>query len=525
MHSPPKTDHYKSSLPAIHEKQKYPATNLTIQHSCLQWDFKPTDQSKGNIMKKSLLCVALAVASTLPAEESVENLRKEFLAYRKASEARIQSLEKREGRAPEDSKTWERALLGFEFHGYFRAGLGVNGEGDAIEAFKAPNSGAKYRLGNEAESYIELTYQQNFLSRELLHDDIDFFTKVTVAYVTPPSNNNAFDATTSIREAYAGARGVWDSQKEAMFWAGNRYYERIDLHINDFFFRDLAGFGGGVEDVAIGDDLKMALAWLGGTIDELSSNGTVYENENDYHFNKNMVDLRLYNLDTGFGMLALNADVAYFNGDELSPGSTPADDIIIDSCSGWALGAILSTELNDNLSTRASIQYGAGAADNFKTVMTAPQGISIPTSGGLYIDPGDATRLRITDDILIKTGNPISLQGIVIYERYDNGFDTIDWVSMGARPVYHFNKYFSLAFEGGADYTNQEDGPEGVLGKFTLAPQIQPGREHFSRPSIRAFATYAVWTGSDDFEQAVAPVSYGSDTQGFSFGVQMEAWW
>jgi len=483
--------------------------------------------TQGDIMKNALLCIALAAATTLPAEESTEALRKEFEAYRKTSEARIQSLEKREGRSGEESsqasKGWERAVFGFEFHGYFRAGLGVNGKGDAMEAFRAPNSGAKYRLGNEAETYIEATFQQNFLSRELMDDDVDFFTKLTFAYVTPTSNNNTFDTTTSIREAYAGARGVWDVQKEAMFWAGNRFYEHLDIHISDFFFRDLAGFGGGVEDIVFGDDIKVAVAWLGGTIDELSSSGTAYES--DYHFNKNMVDLRLYNLNTGIGKLALNLDAAYFSGDRLSQSANPADDIVIDSSGGWAAGAILSSELSENMDNRASIQYGMGAADNFKAVMTAPQGIAIPGTGGLYIDPNEARRLRITDDILIKTGSPISLQGIAVYERYDNGFNTIDWVSLGARPVYHFNKYFSLAFEGGADYTNQEDGPEGVLGKFTLAPQIQPGREHFARPAIRAFATYAVWTGSDDFEQAVAPASYGSDTQGFSFGVQMEAWW
>ena len=63
-------------------------------------------------------------------------------------------------------------------------------------------------------------------------------------------------------------------------------------------------------------------------------------------------------------------------------------------------------------------------------------------------------------------------------------------------------------------------------GKFTPVPQTRAGRDHFSRPSIRAFATYAVWwTEPDDFERSVAPVSYGADTQGFSFGVQMEAWW
>lgn len=466
-------------------------------------------------MKKAVFCMTLAAATTLLADESADVLRKEFEAYKAASEARIQNLETREGRSGTD-ETWKRALIGFEFHGYFRAGLGVNGDGDAMEAFRAPNAGAKYRLGNEAETYIEATFQQNFLSRELMDDEVDFFTKLTFAYVTPTSNNNAFDTTTSIREAYAGARGVWDTQKEALFWAGNRFYEHIDIHMNDFFFRDLAGFGGGVEDVLIGDELKFAAAWLGGSIDELSSSGIAYTN--DYHFNKNMVDLRFYDFDAGIGKLALNFDLAYFGGDEFSPSNKVA------SSTGWAVGAILVSDLSENIANRVSAQYGVGAAENFKTVMTAPQGIDLPTTP--IIDTDDAKRLRLTDDIVIKTGTPVSLQAAAIYEHYDNGMGTdIDWVSVGARPVYHFNEYFSLAFEGGVDYTNQEDGPEGVLGKFTLAPQIQAGREHFSRPSIRAFATYAVWTGSDDFENSVAPVSYGTDTQGLSFGVQMEAWW
>jgi maltoporin len=395
-----------------------------------------------------------------------------------------------------------------------------------MEAFKAPNSGAKYRLGNEAETYIEATFQKNFLSRRLLDDSVDFFTKLTFAYVTPTSDNNAFGTTTSIREAYAGARGVWNNQPDAMFWAGNRYYEHIDIHINDFFFRDLAGFGGGLEGVEMGDNCKFALAWLGGSIDEMASDGSAYTS--DYHFNKNLIDMRLYDLDAGIGKLALYADAAWFEGDDLSVSSDSADDIIIESSSGWALGAILVSPVTDNTKNRFSVQYGDGAADNFKTVMTPPQGVSIPSSGGLTIDTGEANRLRLTDDFLIETGNPVSMQFVTIYEHYDNGMDkqnTIDWVSVGARPIYHFNDYFSLAFEAGADYTRQKDGPDGTLGKFTLAPQIQPGRGFFARPVIRAFVTYAVWSGSDDFETAVAPVAYADDTAGLSMGVQMEAWW
>ena len=44
----------------------------------------------------------------------------------------------------------------FEFHGYLRSGYGMNGEGGKMEAFKAPGAFAKYRLGNEAETYGEM---------------------------------------------------------------------------------------------------------------------------------------------------------------------------------------------------------------------------------------------------------------------------------------------------------------------------------------------------------------------------------
>ena len=469
------------------------------------------------------ILISLITSGTFAADKSVDELRKEFEAYKAASEARINRLETRERPSSDIEK--KEIFSGFEFHGYFRAGLGVNSDGDSIEAFKAPNAGAKYRLGNEAETYIETTFRKSFLSRKLMQDNVDFFTVLTFAYVTPTANNNSFDSTLSIREAYAAARSVWKTQDEALFWAGNRYYEHIDIHMNDFFFRDMAGFGGGIEDIKLGN-MKFAVAWLGGSIDELSSDGTAYKN--DYHFNKNTIDLRLYDIKTAIGTLAINADIAYFEGDTLSLSSDSADDISIDSASGWALGAILTTKPTDNCQQRFSAQYGDGAADNFKTVMTAPQGISIPTSGGLRIDPGEASRLRLTDDIVIETGSPISLQAVAVYEHYDNGLDkqnTIDWFSIGARPVYHFNDYFSLAFEGGVDHTDQKDGPDGTLTKLTIAPQIQPGRGFFDRPSIRLFATYAFWSGDDDFESQVAPAAYADDTDGFSFGVQMEAWW
>lgn len=478
-------------------------------------------------MKKLLLSsCAVVLATSVVADQATEDLRKEFEAYKEKSENRIAALEDQNQSLNQtevhQGDLADRTTLDFEFHGYFRAGLGVNGNGDAMEAFRAPNAGAKYRLGNEAETYIEATFQQNFRTPELIENNVDIFTKLTFAYVTPTTDNNTFDTTTSLREAYAGARGVWGAKKEAQFWAGNRFYQHWDIHINDFFFRDMAGFGGGVEDVAIGDEMKWALAWLGGSIDELDSTGVAYDN--DYNFNKNTITAHLYDMPIGIGKLEFLLDLTGFNGDTLERTGNP--DIEIDDSFGFAVGSILKSELSENMDNRFTIQYGQGAADNFKAVITAPQGVDLTDAAVTFIPMNDTKRLRITDDIVIDNGSPVSLQCTAIYEYYDNGFDAnnrIDWVSLGARPVYHFNEYWSLAFEAGADYTNQDGGTEGVVGKFTLAPQIQPAAKHFSRPSIRAFLTYAVW--SDGFEGLVAPVGYGDETQGISAGVQMEAWW
>ncbi len=50
-----------------------------------------------------------------------------------------------------------------EFHGYLRSGFGMNGEGGKMEAFKAPGAGAKYRLGNESDTYGEFGLTNNWL--------------------------------------------------------------------------------------------------------------------------------------------------------------------------------------------------------------------------------------------------------------------------------------------------------------------------------------------------------------------------
>ena len=57
----------------------------------------------------------------------------------------------------------QEVLQGFmDIHGYFRAGYGRNSNGGSMVGFQAPGASAKYRLGNEADSYGEITFGKNF---------------------------------------------------------------------------------------------------------------------------------------------------------------------------------------------------------------------------------------------------------------------------------------------------------------------------------------------------------------------------
>jgi maltoporin len=412
------------------------------------------------------------------------------------------------------------ADLGFRFHGYLRSGFGVDGDGKGQQPFIAPFAGSKYRLGNEAETYLETNFSYGAASEALEGEPPAYFdTRITLAYVTPTSQTNAFATTFSLREAYALARGVWGSQPKATFWAGARFYDRHDVHITDYFYRDPSGFGGGVEDIAIGDQARLAAAWIGGTQDQLDPNGTVPPPDL-FRFNKNTFDVRLYGLDVGHARVSVVFDLSHFNGDEVV---TEGDPIIVDDSLGASGTALVEWPFTGGRN-KLAVQYGTGAAFDFRSVLTTPAGRT--AAPGEHVRLDDVWQFRILNDFLLEQGGPWALQALALYQELENGAasnNRIRWVSLGARPVRRLGRFFSLATEVGWDHTSQEDLPGGSLFKVTVAPQITPALKFLSRPSLRAFATWADW--SESFRGQVAAATNPDATRGFAFGVQMESWW
>ena len=412
-------------------------------------------------------------------------------------------------------KTFAQNANNFGFFGYMRSGFGIDGKGGPQDFFKAPNSEGKYRLGNETEAYIEALFRYSYEDENKAH----FETNLRLAFVTPTSKSNSFVTTTSVREAYVAISGIISKKKEMKFWAGQRFYDRFENHMIDFWYRDMSGFGGGFEDLKLGKSIKIAAAFLGGSIDELQSDGNVYP-KNSFVFNKITGDLRMYDISLLGGKLAFTFDYSIFHGDSLI---TDNGNLYVDSSNGWSVGFFHFYKFKDGTNT-FHVYYGNGAADNYKAIIQQPVGMILSPGG--FVRTDDFSRFRILDDIHINICSRFSLLGLIEYQILNNGMEQnykMNWFSIGIRPAYHFNQYFSLLGEVGLDYTSQNGINSGLVSKFTIAPTISPLNKILSRPALRAFFTYAKW--SDEFIGLVAPTSFPDQNNGISFGIQMETWW
>src|ERR1700722_12081205 len=401
----------------------------------------------------------------------------------------------------------------FEFHGYFRSGYGVNGDGGQQVAFQAPGAGAKYRLGNEAETYGEFIFVNNWLNPERGSDKAWMKTEVMIEANTTNSAsyanfaNGTGDDQFRLREAFVQAGHLFDVQPEAKFWAGERYYRRQHIEIDDFYPLDMSGYGAGIEDLNVGIG-KMSVAFLSGARpDIVTTIGNLA---------KNNINIRFYDLKGPVGLWA-----GWFNFDR-PKGGTTSTGTAIPTTNGYAFG-LRHQQLEWHGGYHAfSIQYGTGAASNFST------SIDDPTP---FLQ--SSARLLAVEHVLFQPNDKFAIMPIFIYQRSKDGnpqHDWSQWVSFGARPEIFFTKYLSLAFEAGFDLTSgvmlTQNGDfllSGWLRKFTIAPQIGAGRKFFSRPVLRVFLTYAIW--SDAFRGYVGGVPYLNETNGLSYGVQAETWW
>jgi maltoporin len=426
----------------------------------------------------------------------------------------------------------QQEVSAFEFHGYFRSGYGMNSAGGQQVAFQAPGAGAKYRLGNEAETYGEFIFVNNWLNpdhaidKAWIRTEVMFEANTTNSATYPNFKMGIGNDQFRLREAFIQAGHVFESQPNATFWAGERYYRRQHIEINDFYPLDMSGYGAGFEDLNLRLG-KLAVAYLAGARpDIITQNGALA---------KGNVDARLYDVKGPFGRWGAWFDFATAKGGQvvsntsgdaaLGNGTTAnsanatstnaATPATIKTRDGYAVGVKQQMLEWHGGFNSLMVQYGTGAASNFST------SIDDPTP---YIR--SSARFLTSEQVLFQPNDRFAIMPIAIYQQTKDGNPAHGWQkweSIGARPEVFFTKYLSLAFEAGIDHTYSRGQYSGWLRKYTIAPQIGAGRKFFSRPVLRAFLTYANW--SDGLRGLVGGTPFLHRTDGMTYGVQAETWW
>jgi maltoporin len=395
----------------------------------------------------------------------------------------------------------------FEFHGYFRSGFGLNSRGGQQVAFEAPGAQAKYRLGNEADSYAELIFVNNWINPDHDSDRAWFRSEFLIEANTSNSEDFANSSVGigsdqfRVREAFVQAGNLFESQPNAKFWAGERYYRRQHIDSDDFFPLDMSGYGGGVEDL----DLKFgkaAIAFIGVARPDLTTqNGNMTTSR---------IDATVYDLKGPMGLWGVWFDYATAKGGQVksAPDSNSAAITSVPSTNGYAYG-IRHQRLEWHGGYHIFlVQYGTGAASNF----SGPGiGTTIPTPSP---DTARSKQFLVTEQIVLQPNDKFAVMPIFMFQRLKN-VDTQNqwqqWVSFGVRPEVFLTRHLSLTGDCGFDHTHLPGSYEGWLRKCTFAPQIGADRRFFGRPVLRAFVTYANWSngfrgliGGVPFENAKA---------------------
>ncbi|WP_257280618.1 maltoporin LamB [Endozoicomonas sp. ISHI1] len=453
--------------------------------------------------------------------------------------------------------SWGFEEVNVDFHGYARSGIGRSAEGGDQACFKAAGAPAKYRLGNECETYTELK-----LGAELSDDNnTSFRLDTNIAYKVFQNNdwempgtgddyygNNEF----ALREVNLQARNIMEGMPEAMLWAGKRFYQRHDVHMNDWYYWDVSGPGAGIQDIDVGIG-KFDIAWLRNTPEV---NFDITNPNNKANLETDIIDLRLKDLRL-MDNLSLELGVDYGKG---NPPDNIANKELFDK-DGWLVTAELTWEVLDGFN-KFAVQYASDA-------MTGP-GVG---STGRFINTAEwfeGNKLyRVLDHGSFSLSDQMDIMYVAAWTQveYDEEAQKLDaslpdkktWLTAGIRPIWKWTEITSTAIELGWDKVENayyssalpadNNSFDSQLLKFTIAQQFHPKFGAFVRPVIRVFATYADWDAFDNtdckaseaaekacsaaglsyFDTGTTPDqimnTFGTDASGWTYGVQFEAWW
>ncbi|PAR41304.1 maltoporin [Vibrio metoecus] len=370
-----------------------------------------------------------------------------------------------------------------DFNGYFRAGTGISGNGNADIAFQKAGVG---RLGNENDNYYEFGFAEELKTGEQTWK---------VESMIAQGNNGANgweDGDFNVAQFNVQAKGLLASDQEAVMWAGKRYYQRKDIHITDFYFLNTSGTGGGIENLSIGNQkLSVALIQDG---DHTDSSGYIF-------------DARLANIGL-WENATLELAVAYNFATEKDSKTELADDGVMGTA---ILHQGLSNGFNQTVFQYGTAGYGAQVA-NFWGAGTY--------YGRGNADNNDANGFRLLNWGVINLGEAWEMGHQLAYlsgSDIGTAKADIDQYSVVVRPMYKWNDTMRTVFEAGYNSGDNDKGEDFEYSKFTVAQAWAMGNSFWARPELRVYGSYVT-----DHEGTTFGSKGDSD---FVMGIQVEAWW
>lgn len=490
-----------------------------------------------------------------------------------------------EGQTPASDDSFVKSLTkDFVFAGYFRAGFLFNGNGGGGNFNFGPPDDAsaeatRARLGNEPDTYLEFSwYQQHLLGHSPDVMDVSMTFTPMIRYVqnrntftgnilgnNAERSGNDFDFNT--RQILVEMSNVFKAAPEITFWAGQRLYDRFQVEPMDYYILSTSGYGAGVTNVDLGFG-KLWAAWIAGLNDgDLSPDiGT--------HF-RHTFDVRIKDIDIGFGklmpILVGNFEKGGTFTQDYNQGQIVNLTNPLRADSGWGIGGGFIWDLNYAMGgsanhlqvwalfARGATNFGNGSTDlGLLTGAEAYQLFKHPgTLPGQTVNVGNVINKAHT----FRAGfqyywYPTSYFSLAAWGFWDQGnagsfvagnnAAGIIKVASGNRNIVYFGIrpafwiMDNIAIQGQAfgtyldnsrnDFGTNAFGKGGKMGVFTIAPTIKPKGGYFTRPELRFFATYAIW--SDSLRGAVTPSQQsgndykppynGNTNSGWLFGTQIE---
>ncbi|MFM4860043.1 carbohydrate porin [Aeromonas media] len=406
------------------------------------------------------------------------------------------------------------ATEGFDFWGYFRAGVGTGADGSASNSiggsdFQKNKIG---RLGNEFDNYAEIG-----LGKELNNDGDKS------VYIQTMFNMWDGDADSVSNDSPFGWENMNLQLRNFMgmgetSWAGIRQYNKgYYIDMNDYFYWNQTNVGAGIERMNLGAG-KFSVAVLHRDFENEIGTDTQHSK---HQINANNLELTYDSLplweggSLALGYKFLNADPSADQVDE--PGSGEHD---------YSDGHAFMVELN---------QAVAGTGFN-KTVLqyyvdgSAAQGVLMGAADTLNGNVKSGSGYAIRNYGNIPLGDRWDLSHAINYaaadsiETWDN--DQLDATMFGAsaKLAYHWSEitrtYAEVGYfadektENGADYDRSGS-------KYTVAQAWSLGR---NQPELRLYASYFD-SDNDNWSDSSHAFEGDDSDDTWVVGVQANVWW